>query len=173
MHLKRFLITVCMVIFLGLICWLIIKAIKPEILPKGAPIPELKYFDAKGVQILKPDSAKNTIVIFFHLECDHCMYQMDQFNSHLDEFININLIFLTTDSKQLKNNNIEQWHNITGAKNVQWGIVDKDEFKQSFGSIATPTMFLFNKSGQLSDKFRGEVKLERIIKNLGGPERQD
>ena len=175
MILKRIFTAIFMVVFLTLIGWLIFEATRPEILPLGSPTPELQYFDGTKFLLLKADSTHNTMVVLFHRECEHCQYQLKQFNNYLNNFRDTKIFLLTTEKKFFENNGLKQWSTLVHAKNIHWGIVNRNEFMKKFGGIIFPSIFLFNRSAKLFDKIRGEVKLQKILKslrNLGGPEHQ-
>jgi len=175
MLLKRIFTAIFMVVFLALIGWLIFQATRPEILPLGSPMPELRYFEGTKFLLLKADSTHNTMVVLFHRECRHCQYQLKQFNNYLNDFGDTKIFLFTTEGNFFENNGPKQWNTLAHAKNVHWGIVNRNEFKKKFGSILFPYIFLFDKSGELCFKIKGEVKLQKILrnlKNLGGPEHQ-
>ena len=174
MHFKRIFGVIFITIFLGLMGWLFFEASQPEVLPAGSMMPKLEYKDIYGTHILQPDSSRSTMIVLFHRNCEYCVYQLQKLNDHLHEFNDTKLVFLTIERKFFENASIEEWNVLAQARNVQWGIVDKDEFKNDFGSMVTPYIFFFNKSGKLSNKIRGEVRLAKILslKNSGGPERQ-
>ena len=133
------------------------------------------FFAVNGENVQKPDSAKVTIVMLFHRNCDHCVYQLNQFNDHLNEFTGIIFSLLTTDKRFLKNDSMQNWPALALAENIRWGQVKGDVFKKLFGSVAYPGIYIFDQRGKLAYKIHGEVKLAKImkiIKNFGGPERQ-
>ena len=165
-----FALTVC-----ALMGWLFYEATRPEILPVGSDMPALEYTTPNGNNVLKPDSAKVTIVVLFHRNCDHCVYQLNQFNVHLQNFTKIKIILLTTDKHFFNNNAMENWPALARARNIDWGQVKKDSFRKLFGSVTYPGIYIFDRNGKLGYKIHGEVKIAKIIKiiqNFGGPERQ-
>jgi hypothetical protein len=170
MFLKRVSLSGFVAIFICLIMWLVIEAVKPESLPVGSFMPELEYNGIQRSYMLEPDNAHNTMIVLFHRNCEHCLYQINLFNNEFINFIGKKIILLTTEKNFFKNNFQKQWPVLADADNVHWGVVNKKVFKNTFGSTATPTIYLFNKSGHLINKIRGEVRLERILENLSGPE---
>ena len=171
MDLKRIFSTIFILIFVFLIGWLFMQSLKPEALPVGSLMPDLDYQDTTGTYILKNDSTQNTIIVLFERNCEHCQYQLNQFNEHLNKFVNTRLVLLTTEQDFFNENYLEQFEILTQAENVHWGIVNKKQFKKKFGSMVLPTIFLFNKPGKLINKIRGEVRIEKIVTTLDGPER--
>jgi len=155
-----------MIIFLGLIGWLIWQRSKPEVFPEGSIIPELEYKNEKGIHILKVDTTQKTMVVLFHQKCDHCRYQLEQFNDHFNELMGIGIYIFTTEQQFFKNNNMNQWPRLSGSESVHWGIVNREAFKNNFGSTATPYILFFNESGELYYKIQGERRIERILELL-------
>ena len=166
MNSKRIISVVFLAIFFCLIIWLFYKAAQPEIFPIGCLIPKIKYMDANGVHVLKPDSAQNTMVVFFHRKCEHCQYQLKQFNDHFNEFVGVRIFLFTTEIKFLNEKGINNWPILAQSQNINWGIVNGKRFKEKFGSTSTPNLYFFDKTGILFNKIRGEVRLEKIFSIL-------
>jgi thioredoxin-related protein len=172
MHLKRIFSTIFILIFVFLIGWLFMRALKPDVLPIGSSLPELEYNDSTEIKILKHANNLYTIIVIFNRSCEHCQYQLKQFNKNMDKFVDTQLFLFTTEQSFFTKEYIEQFDILAQAENVNWGIVNKKQFKKKFGSMVLPTIFLFNKPGKLINKIRGEVRIEKILEKLGGPERQ-
>ena len=81
-------------------------------------------------------------------------------------FSEVRMFLLTNDREFFEKNEMMKFPSLAAAKGIIWGEVDSSQFKEKFGSLATPQIFLFNKSGQLINKFRGEVSVERILKKF-------
>lgn len=160
-----------MMVFLGLIGWLFLQALRPEIFPVGSMMPELKYQNPEGTHILKRDTRQNTMIVLFHQQCDHCRYQLEQFNDHFNDFIGAKIFIFTTEQQFFKDSNLNQWPRLSNSGNVFWGIVDRTEFKNKFGSTATPSIFFFNESGTLYHKIQGERRIEKILEILQDSEK--
>jgi len=69
---------------------------------------------------------------------------------------------------------MNSWPNLVNSSKVLWGIVDKKQFRETFGGKGFPTTFIFDNQGVLNSKLFGEPKLDKIVselkKNPGGPE---
>ena len=172
MRLKRIFSIIFLLIFGYLIGWLFVQALQPEVLPVGSSLPKFEYSDSIRKKTLMHIKSQNIILVLFNRGCEHCQYQLKQFNKNMDKFVDTQLILFTTEQNFFTKGYIEQFDILAQAENVNWGIVNKKEFKSKFGSMVLPSIFLFDKSGKLINKIRGEVKIDKIIENLGGPERQ-
>ena len=95
MLLKRIFSIIFMLIFGYLIGWLFMQAMKPEVLPVGSSLPELEYHDSRGTKTLKHFRDLNTIIVLFNSKCEHCRYQLKQFNENIARFVDAKLFFLT------------------------------------------------------------------------------
>lgn len=170
---KNILIILFMLTFVFAISWLIVETAKPEVLPVGSLMPEMKYRDPAGHHCLESDTLRTTMVILFHRKCGHCIYQMSLLNDHVDKIKKVRIVLLTFDKNFFEKEKLQPWQRLYQAQNVQWGIVESRYFKQCYGMTSTPSFFIFNKKGELVQKIRGEVKFQIIIdalRNLDIPE---
>ena len=175
MKVKRIISLLFFVVILAAFGWLLHEALRPEVLPAGSELPELEYLTQNGKNHLKPDSCRVMLVLLFHPNCEHCENQLNQFNDHFLQIERLNIVLLTTDQNFFVKDQSKTWPVLSQANNVSWGIVKRNHFKELFGSFAYPTSYIFNQSGILSHKIRGEIKIEKllsIIKDFGGRERQ-
>ncbi len=155
--------------FCTLIC-LMHLITKPEVLPIGAHLPPLDSLTADGPKLIQPDSTKDTIIVLFHPRCKHCIYQLRAINDNIVKFLTKRIYLLTTDKSFFSSELLSLFPILTRSDNVSWGIIQGKQAKSSLGSTATPQIFIFDSSGCLVDKIRGESKLEYILKKLDGPE---
>ncbi len=172
---KRIMSLLFFLVILTAFVWLLQEALRPEVLPVGSELPELSYLTQNGKNHLKQDFGRVTLVMLFHPDCEHCEYQLNQFNDHFEKFDNMILVLLTMDQNFFVNDQIKTWPVLSQVNNVCWGIVERNHFKDLFGSFAYPSSYIFNQSGILSHKIRGEVKIEKLlstIQDFGGRERQ-
>ena len=44
--------------------------------------------------------------------------------------------------------------------------IDKSNYEKKFGSLVTPSIFLFYSSSKLTKKINGEMKIERLLDDL-------
>ena len=175
MMVKRIISLLFFLVLLSALGWLLRETLRPEVLPLGSELPELEYLTQNGKNYLKPDSGQVMLVMLFHPDCEHCEYQLNRFNDQSEKLDSMSLVLLTTDQKIFVNDKIKTWPVLSQLNNVGWGIVERNHFKDLFGSFAYPSSYIFNQSGILSHKIRGEVKIEKllsIINDFGGRERQ-
>ena len=160
-------------ILIGLFVALMIQLKKNEIMKPGARMPQLTFEGKMGKEYLINDYKTPTVIIWFHPDCAHCLYQLTEINDHLHLLGETKFFFLTADRNFPANKHVGLWPNLTSTNQVRFGILDKERFTTSFGKVVTPTTYIFNKQGNLEKKLLGEVKIgkiHRIIQNLNARE---
>jgi peroxiredoxin len=162
-----------MVLFIFTLVWLIVIGTKPEVLPVGSQCPQITYKTINGYDTLKTNSQNKMLVIYFSKDCPHCEYELSILNENLKKLEEVMVYLLTTNESYLKSEEIQANKNLLLSSKVFYGIVNEENFNQSFGSLITPSLYFFNKKGVLTEKIKGETKFERILEELeksGSPE---
>jgi hypothetical protein len=137
-----------------------------EILAIGSSVPTIPFIDHMGnIKELKNEEVL-FVIIFFNLECEHCLYQLNIINEGFDRFNGTRMFFLTNDKNIFRESKLQQWDRLTVSKDVTFGIINRHEFGLVFGKLVLPTVFIFNAMGELVKKIYGEVKLERILAEI-------
>jgi peroxiredoxin len=139
-----------------------------DTLHPGSPLPGVKYYNRNGFQFLVADSTKPLIVLYFHPDCEHCIYQLEMIEKNIDRFDSENLIFLTYANRFFADNRDQRWSLLAIHNNYTFGIVNENEFVKSFGTIYKPAIFIFNRKGILCSRFYGEVRIEKLLEALAG-----
>jgi peroxiredoxin len=111
---------------------------------------------------------KNTLIIYFHPECEHCQYEAKQISKYQSEFKGTYILMVSPaqldDIKQFQTE--YQLEEISSLK-MLW---DKDrEFETYFGNSTFPTILIYNSNNELQKKYKGEVKIDAIIKHISHP----
>ena len=138
------------------------------------PVPGLKIGDSfPGIPchttagpgfLVRPESG-TSILLLFHPDCDHCLYQLDLFDRRIRHFKDKNLIFLTADSDFDLTSIPKTWPNLVGCL---WGKVNQDTLRDRFGPSSLPAFFVFDENGHLTQKQSGEMKFSKILTLFGG-----
>jgi thioredoxin-related protein len=145
----------------GLTIFLLSRVFKKEGMSVGADLPVLEIQIEHGQSIIN-QKKEPLLIVYFSTSCEHCRYQLNVFNLHIKEFKNIELYFLTSESDFFAKSSGRKWEELSNAANATFGIIEKDTFRELFGSAITPSLFFFDAQGKLKDKIRGEVKLQKI-----------
>jgi thioredoxin-related protein len=140
-------------------------------------IPLYKQFpDVPPFSIMKvPDSTKftkadlkkrkPTIIIIFSPDCEHCQHETKELIKNIDLFKNTQIVMCSPlDYKYLlafyKDFDLEKYPNITVGR-------DGTYILGTFYNIHNfPSIFVYNKKGQLVEGFDGSVKIEKIAEAL-------
>lgn len=108
---------------------------------------------------------QQTLIIYFHPECEHCQYEAKQIFDNKDQFNRTQILMISpaplTQIKQFTTD-----YQLTTISNLRvlW---DKErKFETYFGAATFPTVFIYSKQNQLQKKYKGEVKIEAILKHL-------
>lgn len=114
-------------------------------------------FESLNVDAEIPEGS--TLLMYFNSECEHCQWEIKQLSKNIDEFSGINIAFVSlelTDSAFLflKKHTLQQFFIETRPENIM------STFK---GGV--PQIFIY-KGDKLQQKFRGEVKIETLLKAL-------
>ena len=163
---KKIIAVSFMVIFIGVVIGIVIQGTKPEILPIGSKLPLITYISLNGYDTLKTDYQYKILVLFFSKECSHCKYELGILNEKLYKLDGTAIYLFTADDSYLKSEEIKTNEALLSNRNVKYGIVNKENFDATFGSLVTPSLYFFSKDGILTEKIKGETKIERIIKEL-------
>lgn len=147
----------------GLLTALILNTQNAEKLAQGANLPLLSYEGNMGEVKIERDSTKKTVIIWFHPDCEHCLYQLHVIDQHLIAFTAARFFFLTDDYKFPQDRHLGKWPNLTSSENVRFGIINQGLFNSHFGPVVKPSIFIFNREGKLTNKVFGEVKKEKLM----------
>ena len=108
---------------------------------------------------------KATLIVHFHPECEHCRYEAKAISKQINDFEPYQLLFIShADAVQIET--FAQEYKLTGHENIIF-LEDKDMvFDDVFGKSGVPASFIYNKKGKLVKQFKGEVKVETLLKYL-------
>ena len=130
-------------------------------------LPIFKVIDLKGNNIdnslvIKQNSS---VFIAFHPDCEHCQYEAKSINERRKELQNIKIILFTSANDSLTKD-FSQTYGLDTLKNIHVISDKNNEMHKLFGVKKIPTIFIYNKEGQLLKQYKGETKIDAIIKVL-------
>lgn len=120
--------------------------------------------DNGSVKNAKELSGKSILIIYFP-DCDHCQREATAISSHGKSFEKYSVWFISTASFT----NIQQFakdYKLAGFANFHFVRTETKDILSSFGSISTPSVYIYSYDKQLVKAFNGETKIEEIIKYL-------
>lgn len=108
--------------------------------------------------------AKSILVIYFP-DCDHCQREASAISNHLKAFDNYYLWFISTASyADIQRFSIQ--NKLMGHNKVYFVRTETQDVLSNFGGIPTPSVFIYSSEKKLVKAFKGETKIEEILKHL-------
>ena len=106
-----------------------------------------------------------TILILFFPDCDHCQRESKAIQAKIDAFKDYTLYFLsTTPVEEIQD--FANEYKLDSIANVKFGQIAPDKVFVNFGSIPTPSLYIYSAKRKLKKQFNGETTVEQIISAL-------
>ncbi|MBN1251322.1 MAG: redoxin domain-containing protein [Bacteroidales bacterium] len=141
---------------------------KAKIAEQIKTIPEF-YFYKLGTDStfthLNLKQNKSALIIYFHPECEHCQNEAEIISKRIDEFKEYQLVFISyAETQEIKT--YASKHKLLGYENITF-LEDKDMiFNDIFGKSGIPNSLIYSEQGKLTRQFKGEVKVDALLKYL-------
>jgi peroxiredoxin len=108
---------------------------------------------------------KPTVIVYFNTECEHCQYEVTQIVKHQKHFKDVNLYMLSAENiAQIKA--FAHKMGLDKISNLEMGKITVKESFDVFAFTSIPDILIYNASGELQKHFKGETKIEAILKYL-------
>lgn len=143
------------------------KEPKEEAQQQTAPIndyPDLVLTRTNGTTYNARDLEENQILILYLPDCDHCQREAKAISESAASFSRYTVHFFTASNQQ----GIEQFAADAGVQalgKVELSTTTSDAILQTFGSVQTPTLFIY-RDKKLIKKLEGETPVSTIISYL-------
>jgi thioredoxin-related protein len=124
-------------------------------------IPKTNTFQWMSKQV--PNNDAKTIILFFNPDCDHCQYEAQAILEHPSDFVNTNFWWVTTVDSLAINDFSKKYH-LDKLSNHYFAKLPVEKVVETFGSVSVPHIFIYDKTGVLQKEFRGETKIEALLK---------
>ncbi len=160
---------VILLLLVGYMITVIIKKAKHKnaIAEQIQSIPGFSFINTQNQNIYTNDSlsvGKACLIIYYNSECEHCQSEAEQISQHIDKFRDYQILMISYETKETilafreKHKLISP--SITFLQDSEY------QFDDIFGNSPIPTSFIYNKKRALAKQFKGEVKIETLIKYL-------
>lgn len=100
-------------------------------------------------------------MVLYNSSCEHCQYELAQIKAAINSFNDVELVFLSS----------EPIHVIKQAalpfqedRNVNFVKINPEDVFDNFGTVRYPTILIYGTNGRLIKEFKGETKVEAILK---------
>jgi peroxiredoxin len=120
----------------------------------------LRHFNAAGLKSSLP-----VCIFYYNADCEHCQYEATQINKNIDAFRKTQVIMVSTNTPE-ETAAFSEKYNLNSYLFITW-LYDKDySFYKWFGNSPTPSVFIYNARHKLIKEYKGEVKIESVLKYL-------
>jgi peroxiredoxin len=106
-----------------------------------------------------------SILVLFQPDCDHCQREAAGMSENLEHFNDYQVYFISSASAP----ELQQFattYGLSNASNFKFGSTAVDNILNHFGSIPTPSLYIYSENGTLVKKFIGEAPIEEILAAL-------
>jgi len=137
---------------------------KKEVAKRIQVIPEFSFKTLRGEKFSQKDlnSTLPKLFIYFNSECEYCQGEAQQIHRNLEKLKNIQVVFISFESaKEIET--FAEKYNLINIENIIFLEDGKLEFYEIFDANTIPFMLLYSKDNQLIQKFKGAIKIEKII----------
>lgn len=116
-------------------------------------------FTAKSLQ------GRPVILVLFQATCDHCQREAKHIKNHIESFRNYQLYFISADTPA-EASKFAVEYGLAEETNVTFALTDVPSVLNTFGPVATPSVYIYNAAGKLMAKFNGETDINLILKKI-------
>lgn len=113
----------------------------------------------------QPASNRPTVVIYFNSECHICQYEAQEIRDNEAALQNADLLMLSSENLSAIQAFVRQYQ-LDKRANIQAMQLDPVAITQTFGAVSVPSIFIYDTHRQLVKHYRGETKLDAILRHL-------
>ncbi|MEK6781085.1 MAG: redoxin domain-containing protein [Bacteroidota bacterium] len=128
-------------------------------------LPDLKLLGLDGAVHFSREFTGNNVLVLYNPDCDHCQREAKEIRAQLKAFENYTVWFVSSEGFE-NINKFAHDYDLMGHVNVHFVRTGVVEVINNFGSIATPSLYIYSSRRQLVKAFNGETKIEEILKFL-------
>jgi len=128
-------------------------------------LPNMFVFRTDGEKIETRSLTGKVVLILFQPECDHCQREAVEIEKNIAAFKDYTLYFISADT-QPKIRKFGTDYKLDKHSNIFLGQTAVDSILSNFGAIDAPSVYIYNASGKLVEKFNGETDINRILAKL-------
>lgn len=118
-----------------------------------------------GTDVKVREQNHKMILVLFQPDCDHCQDEAKQIRSRLDAFKDYDMYFISSEANEVIMK-FSKDYDLFNKPNVKFGHTSVDDVLNHFGSISTPSIYIYKESGELVQSFDGLVDVQVIVQYL-------
>ncbi|MFM9840540.1 MAG: peroxiredoxin family protein [Cyclobacteriaceae bacterium] len=112
-----------------------------------------------------PKQAKPVIIILFNTSCEHCQYEATEIKKSISSFQKASILMVSSEPiKIIKAFSVQ--YGLDNEPSVTFAKINRDDVFETFGSVSIPHIFIYGKDHRLIKEFKGETKIEAILKYI-------
>lgn len=108
---------------------------------------------------------KPTLIVLFNSECEHCQYEAEQLQKRHREFAQAS-VYLLTNETHARAQAFARHYGLDSLAMMHVGTLTREESYSAFGPTSVPHLFIYGADGQLRKEYKGETKIEALLKHL-------
>ncbi len=133
--------------------------------PKVNAYPFLRLISADGSSRSARDLTSKNILIIFFPDCDHCQREAKEISNHLKAFADYQVWFISTASF-IDIDRFAKDYKLNDQANLHFVRTEIPDVLNNFGTIITPSLYIYSAEKKLVKAFKGETKIEEILRSL-------
>ena len=164
---------ILLVLVIATVSWLVTQSVdkleaKKDRLNMIANLPPLYFTDPEhhGVSFQKLANNRQTVLVLFHSDCEHCHYEAKEIASNLARAEDVLWVFVSEEPIDTIQAFRAAYFELTNP-HVVFGQSDIKHLLEIFQSVRFPAVFIYGADGQLQKEFRGEVTFDAITHTFG------
>ena len=135
--------------------------------PHEAPpyLPSLPLLTTEGTPTNTQAIQGSAVLILFHPDCDHCQREAEAIREHAEAFSTYSLYFITyAPLEEIKQ--FAQDYQLSDQPNVFFAAAEVQPIVDTFGSVPTPSLYIYSDQRKLVKAFEGETPIEDVLEHL-------
>lgn len=128
-------------------------------------LPYLTFTNLDGSTATTRDLPGASILILFNADCDHCQREAKSIQEKLNSFKGYTLQFIASDPVDIIQK-FSRDYQLDDQPNVRFGRAEGVDVYTNFGSIPTPSIYIYSKEKRFIKSFLGETPVDEIISFL-------
>ena len=169
---KKKIVILIIICLLGISLLLIIKTVnridnKKQIEKNVSTLPELiiTSVDNCKINITSIVNDKPLILIAFNTECDMCHNEIQSILDNINRFDKYKIVMISSEPID-SIINFQKKYKLDNFSNISLGNIDDIYAYQELGIEIIPQIFIYNSNKKLLKVYKGETKLDAILKYL-------